>query len=232
MIERYSIHATNAQLIERFQIEESPGYKPRYNAAPSQLLPVITHESPKGFSYFYWGTAPQWARNKTLAERIINTKAELIKEKPVFKKQLMRYRCLIPADGFYAWKKVGKKTSIPWRFIPKSKKIVSFAGLWEEYDDSEGNAFHTFSIITVLANENVASVTDRMPVIFSQSDEKIWLDKGSSEEALLALLKEYPPNDLEGYTVSPGINSPEAESALLILPTPATDQYGNLTLFD
>jgi putative SOS response-associated peptidase YedK len=100
MIERYSIHATPSQLIERFKIEESHAYKPRYNAAPSQLLPVITHESPQGFSYFYWGTAPQWSRNKTLAERIINTHAELIKEKPVFKKQLLRYRCLIPADGF------------------------------------------------------------------------------------------------------------------------------------
>lgn len=232
MIERYSIHATQAQLVERFKIEESVAYKPRYNAAPSQLLPVITHESPQGFSYFYWGTAPQWARNKTLAERIINTRAELITEKPVFKKQLMRYRCLIPADGFYAWKKVGKKTSIPWRFIAKSKKVVSFAGLWEEYDDSEGNAFHTFSIITVPANDTVASVTDRMPVIFNRTEEEIWLDKNAMEEALIGLLKEYSAKDLEGYTVSPGINSTETESALLIIPTPATDQFGNLTLFD
>jgi putative SOS response-associated peptidase YedK len=232
MIERYSIHATSSQLIGRFKIEESQAYKPRYNAAPAQLLPVITHESPQGFSYFYWGTAPQWSRNKSLAERIINTRAELISEKPVFKKQLMRYRCLIPADGFYAWKKVGKKTSIPWRFVPKSKKILSFAGLWEEYEDSEGNAFHTFSIITVPANETVGTVTERMPVLFNRAEEEVWLDKNSSEETLLALLKPYPTNDLEGYTVSPGINSTETDSALLILPTPATDQFGNLTLFD
>jgi len=232
MIERYSLPATIAQLIERFRIEESPAYKPRYNAAPSQLLPVITHESPEGISFFYWGTAPQWARNKAVAERIINTRAELIKEKPVLKKNLMSHRCLIPADGFYAWKKVGKKTSIPWRFIPKSKKLISFAGVWEEYDDHEGNSFHTFSMITLPANELVATVTDRMPVIFNRQEEQVWLNKNSTEEMLLALLREYPASDLESYTVSPGINSPEIDKASLLLPTPATDQFGNLTLFD
>jgi putative SOS response-associated peptidase YedK len=232
MIERYSIHAPAAQLMERFQISEPLGYIPRYNAAPTQLLPVITHESPEGFSFFYWGSAPQWAKNKTLAERIINTRAELIQDKPVFKKSLMRSRCIIPADGFYAWKKVGKKTSIPWRFVLKSKKIASFAGIWEEYDDSEGQAYHTFTLITVGANETVSPVTEKMPVIFSRKEEEIWLSKESTFETLHGLLKPSEKNDLEGYTVSHGINSHTSESPLLIVPTPATDQFGNLTLFD
>ncbi|MBK8292324.1 MAG: SOS response-associated peptidase [Flammeovirgaceae bacterium] len=232
MIERYSIHASAAQLMERFQISEPLGYKPRYNAAPTQLLPVITHESTEGFSFFYWGSAPQWAKNRTLAERIINTRAELIQDKPIFKKSLMRSRCIIPADGFYAWKKVGKKTSIPWRFVLKSKKIASFAGIWEEYEDSEGQAYHTFTIITVVANETVSPVTERMPVIFSRKEEEVWLSKESTFETLYGLLKPSEKNDLEGYTVSHGINSPTSESPLLIVPTPATDQFGNLTLFD
>lgn len=231
MIERYSIPASINQLIERFQIEDSPPYKPKYNAAPSHLLPVITHESPQGLSYFYWGVSPQWGKNKAVAERLINTRLEFIQEKPMLKKTLMRYRCLIPADGFFAWKKVGKKTSIPWRFIPKQKNIISFPGLWEEYDDSEGNAFHTFSILTTAANKNVVDVTDRMPVIFTKTEEAIWLNKESTEETLLTLLSKNSP-DLEGFTVSPGIKSPDAESALLIRPTPASDQFGNLTLFD
>ncbi len=232
MIERYSIHAPATQLTERFQIAEPLGYNPRYNAAPTQLLPVITHESPEGFSFFYWGSAPQWAKNKTLAERIINTHAELIQDKPVFKKKLMRSRCIIPADGFYAWKKVGKKTSIPWRFVLKSKKIVSFAGLWEEYDDAEGQSYHTFTIITVLANDVVSPVTERMPVIFSRKEEELWLNKETKVDTLLDLLKPSPANEVEGFTVSNGINSPTSESPLLIVPTPATDQFGNLTLFD
>lgn len=232
MIERYSLHAATKQIATRFQIEEPETFKPRYNAAPSQLLPVITHESPQGFSYFYWGTAPQWSKNKAIAERIINTRGELIKDKPVLKKNLKTHRCLVPADGFYAWKKVGKKTTVPWRIVLKSKEMFSFAGIWEEYDDHEGNSFHTFSIITITAEKWIAEITERMPVIFSKEDEKIWLDKNTSEDQLIALLKRYPSDLLEGYNVSPAINLVDKDVPSMIIPTPAADQFGNLTLFD
>jgi len=232
MIERYSIHASAKQIATRFQIEEPENYKPRYNAAPSQLLPVITHESPQGFSYFYWGTAPQWSKNKTIAERIINTRGELIKDKPVLKKNLKTHRCLVPADGFYAWKKVGKKTNVPWRIIMKSKEIFSFAGLWEEYDDHEGNSFHTFSIITVPSEKWISEITERVPVIFSKDAEKIWLDKSSSDDHLISLLKIFPVELLEGYNVSPLINLIDKDGPSLITPKPPSDQFGNLTLFD
>jgi putative SOS response-associated peptidase YedK len=232
MIERYSIHASASQIAARFQIEEPEAFKPRYNAAPSQLLPVITHESPQGFSYFYWGAAPQWSKNKTFAERIINTKGELIQDKPVLKKNLRTHRCLIPADSFYAWKKVGKKTMVPWRIIAKSKEVFSLAGLWEEYDDHEGNSFHTFSMITVPAENWIADITERMPVIFSKKEEKIWLDQNASEVELIALIKAFPVTLLEGYNISPLINSVQNDGPSLIIPTPPADQFGNLTLFD
>lgn len=232
MIERYSIHASSKQIAARFDIEEPESFKPRYNAAPSQLLPVITHESPQGFSYFYWGAAPQWSKNKTFAERIINTRGELIKDKPVLKKNLKTHRCLIPADSFYAWKKVGKKTQVPWRIILKLKETFSMAGLWEEYDDHEGNSFHTFSIITTPAENWIAEITERMPLIFSKKEEKLWLNEKATEEELLSLFTSFPTNLLEGYNVSPNINSVEKDGPSLIIPTPPSDQYGNLTLFD
>lgn len=232
MIERYSIHASTSQIVARFQIEEPEVYKPRYNAAPSQLLPVITHESPQGFSYFYWGAAPQWSKNKTFAERIINSRGELIKEKPVLKKNLRSHRCLVPADSFYAWKKVGKKTLVPWRIIAKSKEVFSFAGLWEEFDDHEGNSFHTFSIITLPAENWIADITERVPVIFTKKEEKIWLDSNASDDQLIELIRAYPANLLEGYHVSPLINSVANDGPSLIVPTPSVDQFGNLTLFD
>jgi len=232
MIERYSIHASAKQIAERFQIEEPEAFKPRYNAAPAQLLPVITHESPQGCSYFYWGASPEWSKNKTFAERIINTRGELIKDKPVLKKNLKTHRCLIPADSFYVWKKIGKKTQIPWRIILKSKEIFSFAGLWEEFDDHEGNSFHTFSIITLPSENWIAEITERIPVIFSKQEEKIWLDNNASEEQLLSLLLVSPTHLLEGYNVSPSINSVEKDGPSLIIPTPPADQFGNLTLFN
>lgn len=232
MIERYTISAARQELVERFHIEDPETFKPRYNAAPAQILPLITHESPQGFSYFYWGSAPKWANNKSFAERIVNTRAEWINEKPVLKKTLKTNRCLIPADGFYAWKKVGKKTMVPWRFTLKSKALFSMAGLWEEFEDAEGNAFHTFSIITIPSSLWIVDITERIPVIFGVEQEKIWLNKQTDESGLLALLNQNAATQLEAYHVSPLINSIEKEGAYLIKPTPATDQFGNLTLFD
>jgi len=231
MIERYSIGVTAKQLAQRFQIDEPTAHQARYNAAPSHLLPVITHEAPQGFSFFYWGQPPGWTKNKTLAEKIINVRAEQIFEKPVLKKNLMQHRCLIPADGFYAWKKVGKKTMIPWRFTTKDKSIVSFPGLWEEYDDQEGNSFHTYTLITIPSNDFVSPVTERMPVIIEKSKELTWLNKESTEDELACLLTAFP-EPMDGYAVSPQLNTISFDRPSLILPVPPADQFGNLTLFD
>lgn len=232
MIERYTIQATRQALIERFEIDDPEAFKPRYNAAPSQILPVITHESPQGFSYFYWGSAPRWANNKSFAERIINTRIEWIHEKPVLKKNLRTHRCIIPADGFYAWKKLGKKTMIPWRFTLKSKELFSMAGIWEEFEDPEGNRFHTFSIMTGASDLWVSDITERIPVILSKKEEKIWLNQQSEERALLAIFNPSICSSLEGYHVSQLINTITNEGEYLIRPTPSVDQFGNLTLFD
>ena len=231
MIERYSIGVTSKQLAQRFQIDEPSAHQARYNAAPSHLLPVITHETPQGFSFFYWGQPPGWTKNKTLAEKIINARAEQILEKPVLKKNLMQHRCLIPADGFYAWKKVGKKTMIPWRFIMKDKSIVSFPGLWEEYDDQEGNSFHTYTLITIPSTDFVLPVTERMPAIIEKSKEQTWLNKESTEEELASLLTAVS-QPMDGFPVSPQLNTISFDRPSLILPVPPADQFGNLTLFD
>jgi putative SOS response-associated peptidase YedK len=232
MIDRYSIHATREQLIERFQIDDPEAHKPRYNAAPSQLLPVITDESPQGVSYFYWGNAPRWIKNKAIAERIINTRAEAIRERPILKKMLRSHRCLVPATGFYIWKKVGKKTTIPWYYRLRTKQVFSFAGLWEEYDDAEGNYFHTFSIITAQPADELMDVTDRFPVILAKAQEATWLNKNSTEELLVALLLPPASSQLEGHSVSPAIHSTDIDKPGLIVPVPPADQFGNLTLFD
>ena len=230
MIERFSIGVSASRLAARY-ITEEPTFLPRYNGAPSQLFPVLTSESPQGFSYFYWGVAPQWAKNKSIAERLINVRVEQISEKPVLKQSLKKFRCIVAADGFYAWKKVGKKTMIPWRFALPSKEIFSIAGLWEEYDE-DGDAFHTFTIITTVAKGLSATVSDRQPLVLSKEDEAIWLKKDSGESELLALLSRAKGIEFDGYTVSPQLNSVAFDRPSLLLPMPAADQFGNLTLFD
>lgn len=232
MIERYSITSTPDQLRERFAVDVPPAYEPRYNACPTQILPVITNTSPQGVSFFYWGETPLWAKNKTPAEKIINTPVENLAEKTVLKKSMTKTRCIIPADGFYAWKKVGKKTSIPYRFVMNDNSLFSFPGLWEEYEDEDGNEFHTFSIFTIASQGLVAEVQGRMPVVFDKNAEAIWLQKDASEQELIAVLNSPMTKEMNYYPVSSRINDNKLDVPSLITPTPPTDQFGNLTLFD
>lgn len=231
MIERYSLTATASEIAERFSADVPEFYKPRYNAAPTQLLPIITSTDPQGLSLFYWGRPPQFARNKSLSERIVNLRQENIAERPVLKKALMKYRCIIPADGFYAWKKLGKKTAIPYRFT-STEKLFSFAGLWEEFEDEGGAMVHTFTIITLTANDAVGKITERMPMILDKRLEAAWLNPASSESTILNTLIPYPSEKLSLYPVSPRINELNLDVPSLIIPTPPADQHGNLTLFD
>ncbi len=231
MIERYSIIHSSAQIAERFKVDVPESHQPRYNAAPAQLLPVILLYS-KGVSFFYWGEAPQWSKNKSISEKLINVRAEQIMEKPLLQKALKKNRCLIPADGFYAWKKLGKKTLVPYRFTLKSKQLFSIPGFWEEYDDENGEVFHTFTLITCLANSYDGSVTDRIPAIFDQEQENLWMNPNTTPEELVALLKGSQSERFDHYTIDPRINNISIDDKSLIIPAPPADQFGNLTLFD
>jgi putative SOS response-associated peptidase YedK len=232
MSSRYSISLNAAALEKRFEIDVPAGYKPRYNAAPSQLLPVITNTGSAGLSFFYWGIAPEWAKNKAISEKLIHTREDGIKEKPALRKTLQKQRCLIPADGFYAWKRVGKKTQIPYRFELKNKQSFAIAGLWEEYDDENGTFIHTFTLITTKANDVLSPFQDSMPVLMETGLEKEWLRNDLSEEKLLNCLKSNLSNQLDFFSISPRINNLINDDAMLMRPAPASDQFGNLTLFD
>lgn len=230
MFDRYSLAAGAEQIQAFFSIEPHGLGKPRYNAAPAQLLPVIIMGS-GGLSHFYWGTAPEWSKNKPIGEKIINTRVEQITERPAIRKQIRKNRCIVPADGFYGWKKVGKKTAIPYRFEMKPKGLFAMAGMWEEYDDEEGNMIHTFMIITVPAGGSAAAICERMPAILSKEELGVWMNAESDEIALLSCLHPYE-GKMESFSVSPRINDTKADDATMIMPTPPADQFGNLTLFN
>ncbi len=232
MIDRYSICASASEVSDKFQVDVPEFYTAHFNAAPTQLLPVITSSSPKGVSLFYWGTSPEWSKNKTPGEKIINVRAEDFSERPSLKRSLKKNRCIIPADGFYGWKKIGKKTAIPHRFIASAKELFSIAGLWEEFEDTEGNQIQTFTVVTCVANDLVQSVQDRMPLILSKQSEKIWLEKATSEDELISLLTSQVAIAMNYYPVSPAISDMAIDVPSLIIPTPPADQHGNLTLFD
>ena len=232
MIDRYSIAASRELVEKRFGVDVPPHFKPRYNCAPTQLLPVITGAARKGISTFYWGMHPSFAKQKTLSERIINQPAEQISERTALKKMLMRHRCIIPADGFFGWKKVGKKTMVPYRFMFSENQLFSIAGIWTEFENEKDEEIHTFTMITIPSSEDVLQVQDRMPLILDVEQERIWLDAEAPEHRLMELLKTYPKEELISYTVSSGIKDIKNNYPSLLRPAPAGDQHGNLTLFD
>jgi putative SOS response-associated peptidase YedK len=190
----------------------------------------MTQESPNGLSFFYWGAPPVWAKQKPLGEKIINTHAEVIGDKPAMRKKMKGHRCLIPADGFYVWKRIGKKAAVPYRFTLQDSAPFSIAGFWEEYDDENNVPHHTFSMITTLASATLESFSERMPAIIPPEQENDWL-KGEDEVQLVSQLVPYP-GTLTHYPVSSLVNDPAKNDRRVILPTPAADQFGNLTLFD
>jgi len=231
MCGRYSLSKSKLELEERYQAEMLGPFGPRYNIAPTQLVPVITSESPKGFSHFYWGITPEFSKNKPVSQKFINARAETVTEKISFRSSFEKRRCLVPADGFYEWKKVGKKTRVPYRFVLSDESIFSFAGIWEEYENESGIVQHTFLILTTHPNNLVAEVHDRMPAIIKKEDEKKWMDKYSSESELLSLLKSYPADEMNSFPVSPLVNNVGNDTPQILRKTSPIDQFGNYTLF-
>lgn len=230
MVDRYSLTVGADKLQAFFSIDPHGHEKPRYNAAPAHLLPVITLGS-AGLSHFYWGTAPEWSKNKPIGEKIINVRVEQMNERPTLKKQLKKSRCIIPADGFYSWKKIGKKSAVPYRIELKTKGLFAIAGVWDEYDDEEGNMIHTFMMITVPSNGIIAGITDRMPAILAKDEIGLWMNAEATEDQLMSCLHT-SDGSFESFSVSPRIADPNADDATLIIPVPPADQHGNLTLFN
>jgi putative SOS response-associated peptidase YedK len=113
-----------------------------------------------------------------------------------------------------------------------NKDLFAFAGLWEEFEDTDGNEIQTFMVFTQESNSLVAQVQDRMPVILSKENEKLWLDPNADDQSLVTMLTAFPATAMNHYSVSPGISDIKVDLASLILPTAPADQHGNLTLFD
>ena len=231
MPERYTITASPDQLEKAFQIEVSDLYLPKYNAGPAQLLPVITSSGIGGLSFFYWGTIPGWSNNKAISKKLLTAPDDQILEKEGYKKAFRTKRCIIPADGYYAWKQVGKKTKIPYRVVLGDQAIFSFAGIWEEFEDEHDETHHIFRIVTVKANSLLIDLDDRMPLILEPAQCKRWLNMDSQMEDLVALFKTYPVEKMFRYTVSSKLENSDYNDPDLIAKVTPMDQHGNYSLF-
>lgn len=194
---------------------------PTYNAAPSQTLPVIYNVSPHEITLGAWGFVPEWADGRSDVKALINARAETAATKPTFRQAFKSKRCLVLADGFYEWKRVGKSKA-PYRMALQSGEPFAFAGIWSSVHDASGQPYSTFAILTTEANALVSQVHQRMPVILHARDEARWLDVRLSLEDIQTLLAPFPADLLTLVEVSPKVNSPAVNSPDLLRPVSAS----------
>lgn len=201
--------------------EPQPGWKPKYNAAPTQRLPVLrlSADGHRDLSLLKWGLIPSWAREAKVGNSLINARAEGVAEKPSFRSAFKKRRCLIPADGFYEWQKRPAGGKQPWRITLADGAPFSFGGLWESWRSGD-EAVETFTIITTTANELMAPLHDRMPVIIDPGDYDAWLESADTMIPML-LLQPYPAARMRAYPVSTKVNSPRNDVPEVIEPVAA-----------
>jgi len=216
MCGRYTISTSIDALAKRFHATPSRALlAPTYNAAPSQALPAIFNTNPHEITLSAWGFVPEWADGRPDVKPLINARGETVATKPTFRQAFKTKRCLVVADGFYEWKRAGKR-KVPYRMALQSGEPFAFAGIWSTVHDTTGPPYTTFAIITTEANDLVASVHNRMPVMLHARDEADWLNAQLAPEDAQALLVPFPADLLTLAEVSPNVNSPTSNTPDLL----------------
>ena len=209
MCGRYSLTSDLDTVQMRFIFEAADlAYTPRYNIAPTQeVLTIVGGQGGNRAQPMRWGLIPPWTKGSSIGRGIINARAETVAERPSFREVFRRGRCLIVADGFYEWRRVGT-ARIPMRIILSSGEPFGFAGLWGMWISQEGESVTSCAIITTTPNEVMEPIHDRMPVILAKETEAQWLDPANTNTAeLRELLLPYSAQEMEAYEVSPLVNS-------------------------
>src|SRR5437016_8151445 len=176
MCGRFTLKTPVERLSEKFQFPEIIPLKPRYNIAPSQSVAVVRllpDDSDRKLAMLRWGLIPAWIKDPTSGAQPINAKSETVAEKPMFREAFKRRRCLVPADGFYEWKREGGRKQ-PVYICMKDREPFAFAGLWEHWEDHDGQVIESCTLLTTEPNELLAQVHNRMPVILDQRDYDLW----------------------------------------------------------
>ena len=183
--------------------------RPRYNLAPTQLMPVVINDGERMLDAFRWGLIPSWAKEASIGNKLINARGETVAEKPSFRSALKRRRCLVLVDGWFEWKQ-STKPKTPYVFRRKDGRPIAFAGLWEEWTAPDtGEVLRTCTVITTGPNALMAPIHDRMPVILRPEAQALWLRPEPQEAATLQpLLVPNEDEPLEAWEVARVVNSP------------------------
>ena len=198
---------------------------PLYNIAPTQQVLTVTNDGQRRGEPMRWGLVPFWAKDLKIGARMINAVGETIAIKPAFRGAFKKRRCLVLANGFYEWKKDGKR-KLPTYFYPRNGEPMAFAGLWETWKSPEGQVVQSCTIITTSANPIIEPLHNRMPVILSDETQALWLDPLTEDaKTLEPLLIPAPMELLASHPVAEIVNSVRNQGPQCIMPF--SDQLEN-----
>lgn len=233
MCGRFVLGASAEQLELLFDLAETPReLEPRYNIAPTQPVAIVRLKEGKRdapdreLTYAQWGLIPSWAKDPSIGSKTINARSEGVDEKPSFRAAFKRRRCLVPATGFYEWKKRGSSKE-PYFISMEDGEPFAFAGLWETWSPADGGQIDTCTILTTEPNELMAELHNRMPVILRREDYAFWLGAGKDSTTqelgeLKSLLLPYAAEEMVAWPVAAKVGNPRNQGAELIKSTRTT----------
>lgn len=226
MCERFTARLTWKQLNDLYNItapdigprEDEFDLKPRYNVAPTQVMPVcrLNADGRREIAILRWGLVPFWAKDDKIGYKTINARAETVATAPAFRAASKKRRCLVPASGFYECKKLEDGSKQPYLIGMRDGSPFSFAGLWEHWDKGEA-PIETFTIITGEPNSLAAEIHNGMPVILDPDDCEEWLTAADTAKPQ-AMLQPFPAQLMMAYPVSRNVNSSKNDTPDLIEP--------------
>jgi len=226
---RYTLSVPLSNLVDAFDVSPPEfDYSPRFNIAPTQDAPVVAQDKEgRRMGLLKWGLVPSWAKDPAMGSRMINARAETVAEKPAFRGAFRRRRCLVPADGFFEWKKEAGEGGAKPRKTPHwihrpGREPFAMAGLWERWAMEGGAPLYTFTILTTEAVAHIKEIHPRMPVVLPPGVFGLWLDPEAAPEDLLPLLRPFE-GAIQAHPVSALVNSPRNDVPECIQPVQGAD---------
>ena len=213
MCSRYNLTAPPDAVRAWFGLAAVHEFPPRYNIAPTQPVAIVRNglRGQRELALVRWGLIPSWVKDPRERATLVNARAETAAEKPSFRGGMRHRRCLVPATGYYEW--TGKtRARMPHLIRPAAGGLMALGGLWEHWLGADGSELETMAILTVDANETVAGIHDRMPLVIQPADFERWLDCRPGSGTVVADLLVPPPDGLlHVVPIAPALNNPRLE---------------------
>lgn len=226
MCGRFSLKKSADEIQNELGVDDFPEreeWLPGYNLAPTLRTPVlVAHSTQRELRLMRWGLIPFWAKDATIGNRLINARCETLTEKPSFRHLVGSRRCSVVAHGYFEWRREAGTKTPHFIYLP-GQPLMLMAGLWDVWEQADGQILHSYTIITTSPAEPVAHLHDRMPVILSRESADTWLDDTTTEEQAVDLLAPYS-GELHYHPVSSIVNNVRHDEPACIEPPPEDPQ--------